>query len=66
MFINLVRSEQDCFNAQRSPRMIGDVLNWSLLMARCFASGDQSAGKGTVHVFGGETENVTDKNRYYT
>lgn len=28
--------------------------------------GDPSAGKGTVHVFGGDTENVTDKNRYYT
>ena len=39
MFINLVSSEQDCFNARRSPRMVGDVLNWSLSRARCFASG---------------------------
>ena len=26
--------------------------------------GDRSVGTGTVHVFGGETENVTDKNRF--
>ena len=28
--------------------------------------GDRSTGMGTVHIFGGETENMTDKNRYYT
>ena len=27
--------------------------------------GDRSTGTGTVHVFGGETENVTDKNRFF-
>ena len=28
--------------------------------------GNRSTGTGTFHVFSGETENVTDKNRYYT
>ena len=27
--------------------------------------GDRNAGTGTVHVFGGETENVTNKNRIF-
>ena len=52
MFINLVSSEQDCLNARRSPRMVGDVLNWSLSRARCFASGlCFSGGRGGGGVF---------------
>ena len=28
--------------------------------------GDPSGRDGNIHVFGGETKNVTDKNRFYT